>query len=58
MPNDLKLNTVNVTAQRDPNSPGTHSGWLGIFGKADTISARIPPFSFTVNFNKKSWWGP
>lgn len=56
MPNDLKLNTVNVTAQRDPNSPGTHSGWLGIFGKADTTNVDV---SFeTVNLGKKSWWGP
>lgn len=52
MPNDLKLNTVNVTAQRDPNSPGTHSGWLGIFGKADTTNVDV---SFeTVNLGKNT----
>ena len=52
MPNDLKLNTVTVTAQRDPNSPGTHSGWLGIFGKADTTNVDV---SFeTVNLGKNT----
>lgn len=52
MPNDLKLNTVTVMALRDTNSPGTHSGWLGIFGKADTPNVAV---SFeTVNLGKNT----
>lgn len=52
MPNDLKLNTVTVTAKRDPNSPGSHGGWLGVFGKADTSNVAV---SFeTVNLGKNT----